>query len=59
MTMRHVCSWQHQSTSRERWVLKRLLMELVSHLSKKLLLPELLDGMLYELDMWDPWRNDY
>ena len=29
-------------------------MELVSHLGKKLLLPELLD----ELDMWDLQRND-
>ena len=29
-------------------------MELVSHLVKKLLLPGLLDIMLYELDMQDP-----
>ncbi|CAO2631756.1 hypothetical protein LEMLEM_LOCUS21456, partial [Lemmus lemmus] len=47
MTMRHVCSWQHQSTSRGRWASKRLLMELVSHLGKKLLLP----GLLYKMDM--------
>ena len=33
-------------------------MEFVSHLGKKLLLPELLDAMLYELDMQDPQRND-
>ena len=33
-------------------------MELVSHLGKKLLLPGLLDGMLCELKMQDPQRND-
>ena len=33
-------------------------MEIVSHLGKKLLLPELLDGMLYKLDMQDPEKND-
>ena len=34
-------------------------MELVNHVGKKLLLPELLDDvMLYELDMQDPQRND-
>ena len=33
-------------------------MELVSHLGKKLFLPELLDGMLCELDMQDPQKND-
>ena len=54
MTMRHVCSWQHQSTSRGRWALKRLLMELVSHLGKKLLLP----GLLYKLDTENPQRED-
>ncbi|XP_075842977.1 serine/threonine-protein kinase Nek1-like [Microtus pennsylvanicus] len=30
----HVCSWQHQSTSRGRWALKRLPMEFDSHLGK-------------------------
>ena len=29
-------------------------MELVSHLGKKMLLPGLLDDMLYELDLQDP-----
>ncbi|CAO2625167.1 hypothetical protein LEMLEM_LOCUS18736 [Lemmus lemmus] len=43
MTMRQVCSWQHQSTSRGRWTSKRLLMELVGYLGKKLLLPGLLN----------------
>ncbi|CAO2589251.1 hypothetical protein LEMLEM_LOCUS5324, partial [Lemmus lemmus] len=43
MTMRFICSWQHQATSRGRWASKRLLMELVSHLGKKLLLPGLLN----------------
>ena len=33
-------------------------MEFVSHLGKKLLLPGLLDAMLYELDMQDPQKND-
>ena len=33
-------------------------MEFVSHLGKKLLLPELLDTKLYELDMQDPQRKD-
>ena len=33
-------------------------MELVSHLGRKLLLPGLLDVMLYELDMQDPQKND-
>ena len=56
--MKHMCSWQYQSTSRERWASKRLLMELVSHLGKKLLLPRLLDVILYELDMQDPQKSD-
>ena len=34
-------------------------MEFVGHLGKKLLLPRLLDGMLYEMDMQDPQKNDY
>ena len=33
-------------------------MKFVSHLSKKLLLPGLLDDMLYELDMQDPQKSD-
>ena len=33
-------------------------MEFVSHLGKKLFLPGLLDGMLYELDMQDPQKSD-
>ena len=41
-------------TSRGRRASKRLLMELLSHLGKKLFLLELLD----ELDMQDPQRND-
>ena len=40
-------------TSRGRWTSKKLFMEFVSHLGKKLLLPGLLDAMLYELDMQD------
>ena len=28
------------------------------HLGKKLLLPGLLEGMLYKLDMQDPQKND-
>ena len=34
-------------------------MEFVSHLGKKLLLAGLLYGMLCEMDMQDPQRNDY
>ena len=34
-------------------------MELVNHLGKKLLLPGLLDVMLYELDMQDPQKNNW
>ena len=41
-------------TSRGRWALKRLLIEFVRHLGKKLLLPGLLD----ELDIQVPQRND-
>ncbi|CAO2637977.1 hypothetical protein LEMLEM_LOCUS24248 [Lemmus lemmus] len=55
-----VCLLDHkviqQSISRGRWALKRIFMELVSHLGKKLLLPGLLDVMLYELDMEDPQK---
>ena len=54
MTMRHVCSWQHQSSSRGRWALKRLLMEFDSHLGKKLLLPRL----LHRLHRENPQRED-
>ena len=54
MTVRHIYSWQPEATSRGWWALKRLLMELDSHLGKKLLLPGLLD----ELDLQDPQRND-
>ena len=54
MTMRHVCSWQHQSTSRGRCASKRLLMQFDSHLDKKLLLSEL----LHKLDMKNPQRED-
>ncbi|XP_049988698.1 zinc finger protein 54-like isoform X2 [Alexandromys fortis] len=54
MTMRHVCSWLHQSTSRGRWALKRLLMELVSHLGKKLLLR----GLMHRLDTKNAQRED-
>ncbi|CAO2634166.1 hypothetical protein LEMLEM_LOCUS22565, partial [Lemmus lemmus] len=43
MTVRHICIWQHQSTSRGRWASKRLLMDFVSHLGKKLPLPGLLN----------------
>ncbi|CAO2636510.1 hypothetical protein LEMLEM_LOCUS23561 [Lemmus lemmus] len=32
--------------------------QFVGHLNKKLLLPGLLDAMLYELEMQDPQRND-
>ena len=59
MTMKYICFWQHQSTSRGRWALKRLLMEVVSHLGKKLLLPGLFDIMLYKLDMQDSQGNDW
>ena len=58
MTMRHISYWKRQSTSRGRWASERLLMEFVIHLGKKLLLPGLLDVMLYKLDMQDPQRND-
>ena len=54
MTMRHICSWQYQSTSRGRWASKRLLMEFDSHLGKKLLLP----GLLHKLDTENPHRDD-
>ena len=53
--MRHVYSWQHQSTSRGRWALKRLLVELVSYLGKKLLLP----GLVHKLDTKNPQREDW
>ena len=33
-------------------------MEFTSHLGKKLLLPGLLDVMLYKLDMQNPQKND-
>ena len=33
-------------------------MKFISQLEKKLLLPGLLNGMLYELDMQDPQKND-
>ena len=58
MTVRHICSWQHQYTSKGWWTSKSLLMEFASHLSKKLLLSELLDGMLDKLDLQDPHWND-
>ena len=53
MTVRHICSQQHQTTSRGKWASKWLLMKLASHLGKKLLLPRLLD----ELEKQDPQRN--
>ena len=34
-------------------------MELASHFGKKLLLPVLIDGLLYKLDIQDPQKNDY
>ena len=34
-------------------------MDLASHLGKKLLLPGLLNGVLYELNMQDPQKSDY
>ena len=34
-------------------------MEFVGHLDKKLLLPGLLDVMLYELYLQNPQKNDY
>ena len=43
--------------SRGRWALKRSLMEFASHLGKRLLLPGLLDVLLYKLDMQDPHKN--
>ena len=54
MTMRHVCSWKHQSTSKGRWASKRLLIEFDSHLGKKLLLP----WLLHKLDTKIPQRED-
>ena len=57
MTVRHICSWQHQSTSRGQWAPKRLFIEFDSHLVNKLLLPRLLDVMLYKLDMQDPHKK--
>ena len=53
MTVRHICSLQHQATSRGRWALMRILMESVTHLGKKLFLPGLL-----ELDMQNLQRSD-
>ncbi|CAO2592273.1 hypothetical protein LEMLEM_LOCUS6687 [Lemmus lemmus] len=55
ITMRHAWSWKHQFISRRRWASKRLLMELVSHLGKKMILP----GLMYKLDMKKPQRDDY
>ena len=49
MTVRHICSWRHQSTPREEAPL-----ELGSCLGKKLLL----SGLLHKLDMLDPPSND-
>ena len=54
MTMRHICSWQHQATSRGRRALKRLLKELVDHLARNC---SCLD-CVNKLDMKDPKRND-
>ena len=34
MIVRHICSWQHQSTSRRWWALKTFFMELVNHLGR-------------------------
>ena len=45
-------------TSRGRWAPKKLLMEFTRHLGKKLLLPGLLDALLYEMDMQDQQKND-
>ena len=57
MIMEHICSWQHQSTSRGRWAMKRLLVEIASHLEKKLFLPRLHEVMLYEEDKQDPQKQ--
>ena len=54
MTLRHICSWEHQLLQEKNWALMRLLKDLVSHLGKKLLLPGLLDVMLCERDMQEP-----
>ena len=50
MTMRHVCSWQHQLLQEEDGH-----MEFDSHLGKKLLLP----GLMHKLDTENPQRKDY
>ena len=54
ITLRHLCSWQHQSTSRRRWALKRLLMVFARHLGKKLLLP----GLMHRLNTKILQRED-
>ena len=58
MTVIHICSRQHQPSSRGRWASKRLLMEFVSIWARNGLLSGLFDDMLYKLDMQDPQKND-
>ena len=59
ITVRHICSWQHQLLQGEDGHQRGSLWSLLaSHLSKKLFLPGLFDIMLCEMNMWDPQRND-
>ena len=47
MTMRHVCSWQHQLLQEKGGASKRLLTKFASHLGKKLLLHGHLNDSCY------------
>ena len=64
--MRHICFWQHQLLQRGWWASKKLVMEfalnvtrLAESLGRKVLLPGLLDSVLYEPDMLDPQKSDW
>ena len=57
MTVRHICCWQHQVTSRGWQAPKRLLMTLVSHLGMKLLLTRLLNAMPYDRHTGPPGND--
>ena len=57
--MINVCLGQHQSTLGGWLALKSLLIEFASHFGKKLFLPRLTNGMLYELSMQNPQKTDF
>ena len=48
MTVRHLCSWQHQATSKGRWASKRL----PSHFDKKFSCLDYLTGQAIPTERW-------